>query len=107
MLKKGIIIRDELGNPIDVAELKEFASSLELSTFKTLCSKNKREYEERLQVKEKEQQEKENALKCQLDTIESEIIKIKGYLMQILGVESEEEIVAVLNNEGEVENGTI
>ena len=107
MLKKVIIIRDELGNPIDVAELKEFTSSLELSTFKTLCSKNKITYEERLAVKEKERKEKENALKCQLDTIESEIVKIKGYLMQILGVESEEEIVAVLNNEGEVENGTI
>ena len=101
MIKKYVVQYDDLGKPIEIVEVKEFAKLDELKNFQEKCKVNKVAYEQR--VSEKEQKlatEKQNLLD-RVDLLEKENKCLKSVISHILGYNElgEEEIKEILEVE--------
>lgn len=96
MVKKCIIKFDELENPIELIEVKEFNDGLKLKEYKALCAANKEEFLKKKAEAERKAQEEKQALKSQVESLEKNVIFLIKAVKKILGVKTNEEIEAML-----------
>ncbi len=97
MIKKCIVLYDELGKPIEVVELKEFTDPRVLSEFKKECEKNKLAKVQREELEKKEQQENELFLEKQIKLLKIENLHIRELLTHLFGYKDiEEERIQIL-----------
>ena len=96
MVKKCIVEYDELGNPIGLFELKEFADVKSLKDFEKLCKENKEKFLKRkVEIEEKAKEEKKLA-QAQLESLEASVIFLTKAIKKIFGAKTKEEIESMV-----------
>lgn len=96
MVKKCIVEYDELGNPISLIDLKEFADVKSFKDFQDLCKRNKEAFLKRKKESEEKAKEEKKLLRAEIQSLETSIIFLTKAVKKILGVKTDEEIKAML-----------
>ena len=95
MVKKCIVEYDELGNPINLIDLKEFADVKSFKDFQELCAKNREGFLKRKEAAEQKAAEEKQFLFDEIERL-SETLKdaMSGiaYLLGVANLENANEI---------------
>lgn len=85
MVKRCVVINDELGNPIQCVELKEYRSVAELKTTISICKANFQAFEERRKLKEELKDKEIKELRDLIAQLKNEISVCQSQIKELLG----------------------
>lgn len=86
-MKKLIILHNELGEPIDVVEVKEYRSNEEIAEIVKICNENREKDLRKLKIKELELENEKKELKEHIASLELKILELEKQIKFILGEE--------------------
>lgn len=96
MVKKCIVEYDDLGNPIGLIDLKEFADVKSFKDFGELCQKNKVSFIQRQAEAERKAEEEKKLLRAEIQSLETSIIFLTKAVKKLFGVKTAEEIESMV-----------
>lgn len=103
MVKKCIVEHDELGNPINLIEVKEFTDAKSVKDFLELCKKNSEAMAQRQKlIKEEEEKKKAEARKAQ-DELVIKVSNLWLAVKHILGIEEVKNVEDLFKGEDDDE----